>query len=178
MDSLRNQFLIASPQLTDDFFDHSLVYLIEHNEEGAFGVVVNKSAPAKLSEIVDDLADMTNTPPLMVGGPVNRNVVLFLHDNNPEQEESMELFDGVCLSSTAGFLDNLRTGRAPVRCCAFIGSSGWAPGQLDEEIAADAWLVVPASPEVLFDVPDADKRQAAADILRIDLNLIQPTGLN
>lgn len=178
MDSLRNHFLIASPQLTDDFFDHSLVYLIEHNEDGAFGVIVNKRAPATLPEIIDDLPTTSASPPLMVGGPVNRNVVLFLHDNNPEQDESMTLIEGICLSSTAGFLNALRSGDAPERCQAFIGSSGWAPGQLDDEIARDAWLVVPATGYVLFDVPDDAKRQAAADILGIDLNLIQPTGMN
>ena len=178
MDSLRNHFLIASPKLTDDFFDHSLVYLIEHNDEGAFGVVVNKPAPATLSEIIDALDDSSDVPPLMIGGPVNQNVALFLHDNNPEQAESMELFNGIYLSITAEFLDNLRGDRAPGRCRAFIGSSGWAPGQLDQEIADDAWLVVPARPNVLFDVPYGDQRQAAASILGIDLNLVQPTGLN
>lgn len=178
LESLRNHFLIASPQLTDDFFDHSLVYLIEHNDEGAFGVIINKPAPAKLSEIVDDLPEGPTSPPLMVGGPVNRNMVLFLHDNDPPQTESMGLCDGIFLSSTAGFLDALRSGEAPLRCHAFIGSSGWAPEQLDQEIARDAWMVVPAKTHVMFDLPNDQKRQGAADVLGIDLNLIQPTGMN
>ena len=90
----------------------------------------------------------------------------------------MALSDDIFLSSTAGFLDALRSGEAPLRCQAYIGSSGWAPEQLDEEIARDAWLVVPAASVVMFDLPDDQKRQGAADALGIDLNLIQPAGMN
>lgn len=132
--SLSGQILIAAPQL-EDYFRRTAVLVLEHNDEGAMGLVLNRPTETAVAEAVPDLADAAGDDALIhVGGPVQPSAVLALADTGgvPELIDADEL--------------NEETGRVRV----FAGYAGWAPGQLDGELEQDAWITVDATPDDAF----------------------------
>jgi putative transcriptional regulator len=152
--SLAGSFLVARPVLKDPNFAQSVVLLLVHNEDGAFGVVVNRPIEA------EDLPF-----PLFDGGPCASEGVVILHGhadwvephNDPEDGPKREVASGIfvgdeaCLKRAA----QAEAGEEP-RCRVFRGFAGWGGGQLEDEMACGAWAVVPANGQVLFDTPVDD----------------------
>ena len=128
--SLKGQLLIATPQLAD-YFRRSVVLVLEHNEEGAMGVVLNRPTDTPVAEAVPDLADLAGQDSLVhAGGPVNPSTVIALGDVDGEPQ----------------LLGPDDTALEPRRLRVFAGYAGWAPGQLDGELEEEAWITEPADP--------------------------------
>ena len=132
--SLKGQLLIATPQLAD-YFRRSVVLVLEHNEEGAMGVVLNRPTETPVAEAVPDLADLAGADSLIhAGGPVNPNTVIALGD----------------VDGTPQLLGPEDAELEPRRLRVFAGYAGWAPGQLDGELEEEAWITEPADPDDPF----------------------------
>jgi putative transcriptional regulator len=146
-ESQRGKLLIAAPSLFD-FFRRSVVLIVEHTEQGAFGVILNRRADADVTELVPDLVPLVERgAPLWVGGPVAPDAIVVLGEF-----EEAELSAGA-VTGSIGVVDP-DGDAAVIRARVFIGHAGWGPGQLDEELANDAWIVADLEPEDVFAVGD------------------------
>jgi putative transcriptional regulator len=141
---LRGHLLIAAPSLFD-YFRRSVVLVIEHSDEGAMGVVLNRISEATVAEAVPALADVAgDEEPVRLGGPVSPEAVVALGEFEDPDDA------GAPVVGDLGTLDPDRMDSPPRRLRVYAGYAGWAPGQLDDEIEQGAWIVEPASPEDPF----------------------------
>ena len=148
MDSLRGQLLIAAPQLID-YFRRTVVLVVEHSEEGAMGVVLNRPTETEVAEAVPALAALAAEGDVVhAGGPVEPGAVLALGDFEEPSEA------GTPVSGPLGLLDPERPDPELRRMRVFAGYAGWAPGQLDAEIEQDAWIPSPVAPDDPFCTED------------------------
>ena len=160
-DSLAPGLLVAMPQLLDPNFHRTVVLLVHHDEEGTFGVVVNRTTEITADRLCESIEiDWAGDPEAEIhwGGPVQPQTGWVLFDERRSlvgSEEVRTLTDGI---SFAGSLDVLRqvASAPPERMRVMLGYAGWAPGQLEAELREGAWLVAPLDEDVVFDVdPDA-----------------------
>jgi len=146
--SLRGQLLIAAPQLID-YFRRTVVLVIEHTDEGAMGVVLNRPTDAEVSELVPELAELAGGDAVVhAGGPVARDTIVALGDFERPEEA------GTPVAGTLGLLSPDRPDPALRRMRVYAGYAGWAPGQLDAELDQDAWIVGQAAPDDPFATHD------------------------
>ena len=147
-DSLRGKLLIASPQLAD-YFRRTVVLIVEHSEEGAMGIVLNRRTDAEVREVVPSLAEMADEDDVIhAGGPVEPDTVIAVGDFEDPSEA------GATITGSIGVLDPDRPEPTLRRLRVFAGYAGWAPGQLDAEMEQDAWIVTPAEPDDPFSPDD------------------------
>jgi putative transcriptional regulator len=147
-ESLRGKLLIASPSLVDPNFARTVVFITEHNDEGAMGIVLDRPSEVSVESIVPQLAGIAGAEPVYVGGPVQPEALVLLAEfSNPEAAAWIVVAD-VGLASADVDLDDLaasvRRGRV------YAGYSGWGPGQLEAEMEADPWIVEAPLPKELF----------------------------
>ena len=162
------------PQLKDPNFERSVVLLCEHGEDGALGVVVNRPTPFLLGQIYEGQAVEGNgcaDQPILYGGPVQPEMGFVLYKGR-EYEGSTEVVRDLRLSTSMDVLRDIAAEKGPERFLFALGYAGWAPDQLEEEIARNDWLVVPADPELLFLVPPDELWTAAVRSLGIDPSLL------
>jgi putative transcriptional regulator len=143
---LAPSFLVAVPQMLDPNFARTVVYLISHSEEGAFGLVINRMAPVTLREVAVELQmEGGNDSPVFIGGPVERTRGFVLHGRRDLAIHSEEVEDGIWITGDPEVFRTLLTEKDLFKF--FLGYSGWAPGQLEEEISQGAWFVLPSKKE-------------------------------
>ncbi len=143
MDSLRGKLLIAAPALFD-FFRRTVILMVEHTEEGAFGVVLNRASETSVNEAVPAIADLAGADePVWIGGPVGPQSVVILGEF-ADPEECPKL-----VTANIGVVDP-EAGSEILRARVFAGHSGWGPGQLEGELDKEAWLIDQPAPEDLF----------------------------
>lgn len=171
------------PQLDDPTFRQSLTYVIEHNEqEGALGFIINKTAGINMGDVYEQLsiepAESVNTDQqVLSGGPVSLEHGMVLHSGHGQWQSSRDFRHGVSISSSVDILEDLARGQGPEQHLFILGHSGWAPGQLEEEFAQNAWLHCAANHQILFDTPPDDRLPAAAALLGVNLNnLVADSG--
>ncbi len=174
---LTNHFLIAMPSLADSNFSRTVTYLCEHTEEGAMGIVINRPTDVYLPELLDHLGCASHDPalaerPVYLGGPVQRERGFVLHRPEGDWDASMQIAEQVSITTSKDILEALAEGRGPSAYLVALGYAGWGPGQLEAEIAENAWLSGPADPAIMFDRPEEDRWQAAAALLGVDLTLL------
>ena len=173
--SFRHQFLIAMPALDDENFAHSVTYLCQHDSGGALGIVVNRPGPMRLRACIESLGLdylRSDDPEVLVGGPVSPELGFILHTEYPGFDMSVDLGNGLFFSTAKELLAAIARNEGPERFLIALGYAGWSAGQLEAEIAQNAWLTCPASERVLFEVPMEDRVREAAKVLGIDFNLI------
>lgn len=175
--NLTHHFLLSMPHLRDNDFRDSVVYVLEHGEHGAFGVVINQILGMSLQGVFSQLSIPCNESviyerDILRGGPVDEGHGLVLHPPGPMFELTRNFEGGVSLSSSRDILESLARGEAPYQHLVLLGHSGWAPGQLEMEIASNAWLTAAADSRILFDTPLSERRQAVAQLLGVDLSQI------
>lgn len=143
-ESLRGQLLIAAPSLFD-FFRRTVVLMVEHNEEGAFGVVLNRTSESRVEEVVPSLAPLAGDGELVrVGGPVAPDTAVALgRFDDPDASAGIVVGD-------LGVVDPDIPGGEVRELRVYAGHAGWGPGQLEGELEGDAWIVEDASPEDPF----------------------------
>jgi len=175
--NLTNHFLLSMPQLTDDVFGRSVIYLADHRDEGAWGVVVNKPIGLRLDDVFAQL-DIPNDgstlghQQVLQGGPVDQQHGLVLHPSGPSFEGTKDFIGGVSLSSSRDVLEALAAGKEPNNHLVVLGHAGWSAGQLESEIANNAWLTTPANTDILFYTEMEDRRKAVAQHIGIDINML------
>jgi putative transcriptional regulator len=153
MESLRGQLLIAAPNLLDPNFARSVVLIAEHTEEGAMGLVLNRPSETSVAEAVPELDAIAGQDLVHVGGPVAPTSVVILGDYADPDDAGLLVVGGVGLPAADSDLDDLMVATYRVRI--FAGHAGWGPGQLDEEMEREDWIVAQALPEEVFtDDPD------------------------
>jgi putative transcriptional regulator len=176
---LNNQFLIAMPSLADPNFARSVTLICEHNAEGALGIVINRPAELDLGEVLDqlglDIADpqlRQNT--IYSGGPVQPDRGFVLHDGDSDWNSSLPVSKQIRITTSRDILEALAQGRGPENYLLALGYAGWSGGQLEQEMAANAWLSVPADPGIVFGTAWQERYKAAAALLGIDLDALGP----
>ncbi len=164
---LSNHFLIAMPALKDFNFSKTVVYIHEHDEDGALGVIINKPTPFNLGKVLDHLSikyqqDQFDGIPVLLGGPVGQEHGFIVH----------ETATAVSVSASKDLLCSIAKGQGPNNYMVTLGYSGWAAGQIEEEIARNDWLIAPFSREILFDVPIERRWESCADLIGININML------
>lgn len=170
--SLRNQFLIAMPHLQDSSFAGTLTYICDHNAHGAMGIIVNRPLQITLGEILEqlDLGRLEEDECVYAGGPVQTDRGFVLHRPGGRWQSTLSISDQVSLTTSRDILAALAENRGPREKLVALGYAGWGAGQLDREIADNFWLTCPASDQILFHTPPAQRLNAALATLGIDLH--------
>ncbi|MDQ2076580.1 YqgE/AlgH family protein [Marinimicrobium sp. ABcell2] len=178
--SLRDHFLIAMPGMHDASFAHTITYVCDHNESGAMGLTLNHPMPLTLGDIFSqlELGDHAGlgAETVLAGGPVQVERGFVLHTGSSEWQSNLSIAQGINLTASRDILEALAEGRGPKEFLLALGYAGWEAGQLEEEIAANAWLTLPADRHTLFHTPAELRWSAVAHQLGIDLNLISTTA--
>jgi putative transcriptional regulator len=148
--------LVASPQLRDPNFQRAVVLLVQHNAQGALGIIVNREAPMRLGDVVADMEGLNPVraiQPVLWGGPVERGVGFVVFRG--EAAEGWDVGDGVAVSTSSQRLASLVAGGGEFLLC--LGYAGWGPGQLDREFEEGSWVYSENVSEVLFDTDVSDR---------------------
>lgn len=167
------------PGMADPNFNSTVTLVCEHNKEGALGIVINRPMDMKLEGLfeqldVDDPDESMASHPVLNGGPVARERGFVLHNPGATFESSVSVSPDVQLTLSRDVIDAMASGHGPDKSLVALGYAGWDAGQLEAEMLANTWLTVPASPDVIFDVPFADRWMVAAQIIGIDISQISP----
>jgi len=171
--NLTDHFLIAMPNMVDPYFARSLTYICEHNDQGALGVVVNRPIDMTLGALFERLSltlssdDLSNLA-VYFGGPVQTDRGFVLHHPIGEWQSTLSVQDRLGLTTSKDILESLGIGAGPAKLLVTLGYSGWAPGQLENEIKQNAWLTVAAKDSIIFDLPVEQRLPAAMGLLGID----------
>ena len=170
--SLDGYFLVSETELIDPNFHQTVVLIVNHNEEGAFGLVLNRPSEASLGDVVEELSESeAGAATLFVGGPVEQQYLFTLHSGLPDHaisSYSSRPTDGVIFEPVFRYVQEYLntewsgTGRETRPSFNFyLGYAGWAPGQLESEIEDNAWLVIPADASIVFNSDPTDGWSAA-----------------
>ncbi len=179
--NLTNHFLIARPNMADPNFSGTLTYIADHNEQGALGVVVNRPIDLDLSVLFEQiglsLPEGLHAQIVYLGGPVQQERGFVLHTPAQAYSSTLNVTDGVSLTTSKDILEAVSQGKGPAKFMVSLGYSGWGAGQLEQEMAQNAWLTVEADPRVIFDLPPEERLSAAMKLLGIDFsNLSDEAG--
>ena len=179
--NLTNHFLIAMPGLQDMEFARSVVYLCEHSERGALGLIINKPTDINLQKLFDKVemslgrADLVQQP-VMQGGPVQTERGFVLHDrivldasagDESAYASTLTIPGGLEMTTSRDVLEALSTGAGPRRVLVSLGYSSWGEGQLESEISENSWLTVPAQTGLIFDTPIEQRYDSALGLLGV-----------
>jgi putative transcriptional regulator len=182
--NLTNHFLIAMPGLSDELFGRSVVFMCEHSERGALGLVINKPSDILLSRLFekvdlpmgrDDLA----TLPVFQGGPVQTERGFVLHEAVSGEGESvyastLSIPGGLEMTTSKDVLEAMASGAGPRRVFVSLGYASWGQGQLESEITENSWLTVEADPNLIFDAPVAERYERAMALLGLQPWMLSP----
>jgi putative transcriptional regulator len=181
--NLTNQFLIAMPGMSSGTFAGTVIYLCEHSEKGALGLVINKPIDITLKSLFekvelsldrDDLAEL----PVYFGGPVQTERGFVLHEPLSDQSgdspynSSLRIAGGLEMTTSKDVLEAISSGAGPKKVLVTLGYSGWAAGQLEEEIGSNGWINVEAEPGIIFDTPVGQRYEKALSLLGIDAGML------
>ncbi|MDG2090086.1 MAG: YqgE/AlgH family protein [Gammaproteobacteria bacterium] len=175
---LNDQFLIAMPQLSDSFFENSVIYMWQHSDEGAIGIAVNLPLPITLSELfeqlgIDDERPSDSPQTVLCGGPVEPNKGFILHDSAPNSkvwEATLNLKNSLFITTSRDILEDIAKGKGPRNYFVVLGCAGWGPGQLEQEITENSWFSCPAEKELIFSTEFQNKAKLAAASLGFELS--------
>ncbi len=174
---LNDHFLIAMPAMGDPNFHHSVTYICEHNAQGALGITINRPMNLNLGDIFDQLnlersPDVSETAPILLGGPVQPERGFVIHHPKGEWDSSMETGDQIQVTTSRDVLQAMARGEGPDQAIVALGYAGWTAGQLELEVVENAWLTVPSSHEILFETPYDKRWESAAALLGVDVKNI------
>lgn len=171
--NLTHHFLIAMPNMVDSNFARTLTYVAEHNDQGALGVIVNRPIDMTLGALLERIDVPLQVPelglqPIYFGGPVQTDRGFVLHRPAGDWHSTLTVNDEVGLTSSKDILEAVGAGGKPAEFLVTLGYAGWAAGQLEDELANNAWLTVPADMSIVFDLPPEERLVAAMQSLGVD----------
>jgi len=167
--------LVSMPQLADPNFHRTVILLCEHGADGAFGLVLNRRTETPAASVVQlaPPVEVDNGLELWIGGPVEPECGWVLTGTEPPDAESVQVTDGVFLSTSQDLLRQLLVAPSPPRTRLLTGYAGWGAGQLDAELSSSAWLTTEADPEIIFGTRPAEMWEATIRRLGADPSLLQ-----
>jgi putative transcriptional regulator len=186
--NLTNHFLIAMPGLQDPLFEHSVVYLCEHSQRGALGLVINKPSEIDLKGLFDKVelpltrVDLQKNP-VFVGGPVQTERGFVLHEatfaddaqpEHPVYTSTMVIPGGLEMTTSRDVLEAISTGSGPRKVLISLGYSAWGEGQLESELGENSWLTVEADVRLIFETPVAQRYDQALKLLGLESWMLSP----
>jgi putative transcriptional regulator len=186
--NLTHHFLIAMPGLADKAFNRSVVYLCEHSERGALGLVINKPSDINLGTLFEKIELHLESPelgkePVFHGGPVQTERGFVLHEpvftssekpNESVYASTLTIPGGLEMTTSKDVLEALATGAGPRKVLVSLGYAAWGEGQLESELAENSWLTVGADPVVIFDTPVAQRYDKALSLLGLQAWTLSP----
>jgi putative transcriptional regulator len=179
---LNNQFIIAMPNLADPTFFHTVTYLCQHSDEGALGIVINRSTEMRLGEIFKQMkipvtSETASQAIVFAGGPMQQERGFVLHPTGGGWDMTLPISDSISLTTSRDVIEAIALDKGPECYLVALGYAGWSEGQLEQEILANAWLNSPFGKQILFDTPIDRRWSAAADQIGININqLTIPAG--
>jgi putative transcriptional regulator len=178
---LTNQFLIAMPGMADENFQGTVVYMCEHTEKGALGLVINKPIDIKLKKLFEkvelalDREELAEQP-VYFGGPVQTERGFVLHEKMAEGQgnynSTLSVPGGLEMTTSKDVLEAMAGGAGPAKVLVTLGYSGWQAGQLEDELGRNGWLTVDADPKVIFDTPINQRYERAVSLLGFDPRML------
>ena len=167
------------PSMMDPNFHRTVTYICEHTDHGALGIIINKPLDMDLGEIFEQLSLGEASPemagnPVLRGGPVQMERGFVIHESTKAWETTAPVADSVQVTTSRDILSAMAAGGGPKRALIALGYAGWGAGQLEAEIAANSWLSVLASADILFATPFEARWHEAAALLGIDVATISP----
>jgi putative transcriptional regulator len=172
-----NQLLIAMPAMDDPNFARTVTLICEHNDDGCFGVTINRPIDITVGDLLhqldidsieQDLLDST----AVNGGPVQSSQGFVLHNTSRVWEGTLQVNEDLAITSSRDILDAIAVGDGPDRFLLALGCASWAPGQVEDELKQNAWLTCPVDSSILFDTPYDKRWESAANTLGVNVNLL------
>ncbi|MGU9951692.1 MAG: YqgE/AlgH family protein [Gammaproteobacteria bacterium WSBS_2016_MAG_OTU1] len=177
--NLTNHFLIATANMNRSVFANTVIYICRHDNDGAFGLVLNKPSDTSVKELLESL----KIPPgggisaVLHGGPVKPEQVFILHSPPGEYDVTIRVDDNIGVTMSKDILSAIAENRAPQKMQFAFGYAGWDPDQLETEISENAWISIPANSDIIFDLPPLQRLSEATRLLGFDINsLSSETG--
>lgn len=173
--TLKNHFLIAMPVLTDPYFKKSVVYICEHDDQGAMGFIINFPVKLTLQELLKNVDQINHIPtidaallsPVFLGGPLDLERGFILHSPTEKKVQSTQLNDELMVSNSKTLLCSLGTDDAPAHYFVALGYSSWDPGQLEEEMNNNHWLTIDCKNDIIFNIPPEKRWEESLQVLGI-----------
>ncbi len=184
--NLKNHFLVAMPSMVDPYFKQSVIYVCEHNDDGAMGIMINAPIEVTVEKMleqvdVEPVHPQINTASLkqqvLNGGPVSEDRGFILHIPKDDYQSSVQMTDGLSMTTSKDILTVLGTEAEPKQYLVALGYSGWEAGQLEQEMADNSWLSIEADTDIIFKTPVDERWRKALTKLGIDAaNLSAESG--
>lgn len=173
--NLKNHLLVATSELNGGFFERTVIYMANQSAEGAMGLVINQPmkkilfADITRSMGIEEMLLQGRSQPIIYrGGPVENTRGFVLHTPDYSLKNTIQLSSEVALSAQADIVSDIARGQGPRNLNFCLGYAGWNPGQLEDELHTNSWLVVPADKGLLFDIPAESRYEAATRKLGLD----------
>jgi putative transcriptional regulator len=185
--NLTGQFLIAMPAMTDPFFAKTVTYICTHNQDGAMGIIVNRPTDVTIANLFEqikiesDLLGLINTN-VYFGGPVQQDRGFILHTPHEDYNSTVLVNNSIALTTSKDILEAVANSKGPQKMLIALGYAGWTPGQLEDELAQNAWLsletsLIEETHALIFDAPNRDKFELAMGMMGLNLaNLSHSAG--
>ncbi|VFP81887.1 YqgE/AlgH family protein [Candidatus Erwinia haradaeae] len=185
--NLQNNFLIAMPTLQNPFFKRAVVYIFEHNSDGAMGLIINKPIDnfmiedmlkkLKIEPVQSEDNTKKLTTPVFAGGPLAEDRGFILHSAQKTFSSSIQVSENTVMTTSRDVLETLGTSEQPENILIALGCCAWGKGPLEQELMNNAWLTTTANTHVLFNTPIADRWRAAAKNIGVDIyNIVSEAG--
>lgn len=175
--NLTNHFLVAMPTMQDSNFKQSVIYVCEHNDEGAMGIIINQPIDISIADMLEQISVERTLPithpisleyPVLNGGPVAEDRGFVLHSIKQDYHSSMAINEQLAVTTSLDILSQLGTTQEPTQFIVALGYAGWDVGQLEQELAENNWLTIEADNDIIFSTPIDERWQKAIAKLGID----------
>lgn len=178
----QHHFLLAMPTVEDDVFRHAVIYICEHNSNGAVGVIINRPTALSLLDVLNNMVihaqdDIVRHIPILFGGPVNQERGFVIHRPQGNWQSTIDANDEIFITVSRDILDAMAVHQGPSEVLVTLGCCTWAAGQLEDELKNNLWLNMPAHPNIIFESPFETRYTEAMSLLGIDvINLVSEAG--
>jgi putative transcriptional regulator len=171
---ITGQLLVATPEMKDPRFAETVIYMVKHDADGAFGLVINRPmAKGSFEDLLKgfgtEIDDAKGEVVIHYGGPVSNEHGFVLHSDDITIESSMKVANGIAMTADVKMIEAMARGKGPRQSLVMLGYAGWAPGQLEMELKADSWFVIPGDKSLVFDKDADEKWREAMDKRQIPL---------
>ena len=160
---LTHRCLIAPPDLADDFFANTVVYIARHDEDGAQGIIINRPAGIQVKELLNDLdieADFVRPHEVLQGGPLRPEAGFVIHTGQPTWHSSIAMGENLCITTSKDILDAIAQNQGVGRYQIALGYASWDKNQLEDEMSRGDWLICDSDMDLIFNLPYDEKRNA------------------
>lgn len=173
-DSLKNRFIyFCSPDSEEDYFARTLIYVCENNNDGSFGIILNRSVEIRLKDFFssasEEIEAKLNKEKIVIGGPVEPMTVYVLHNKDSRFDELISVNNHISLSTDLNLIRSILEDDGPENFLVSFGHTGWSSGQLEKEILSGSWLITPSDKDIIFNTPAVEKINKTSKLAGFDL---------